>query len=231
VWDLVAAYVKTFVRTTYRSDAAVSGDQSLQAWIATASSPNPTTGGNVRGLPRTNSRAAIERVLTSLLYRITIHGISRLNSTSNPALTFVPSFPQCLQRTDIPSPRDRIGTKALLSYLPNTDTISQAVTFYFTFAFSTPTNYSSRWAASTPSSSFPAGPATLAIALIELRNGLASFINDHQPDMPQRFQWPAISRRERGRDPFVASAERVAPRACLLLSASPASTTLPTEPP
>jgi hypothetical protein len=27
-------------------------------------------------------------------------------------------------------------------------------------------------------------------ALIELRNGLASFIDDYQPDMPQRFQWP-----------------------------------------
>jgi hypothetical protein len=76
LWDLVAAYVKTFVRTTYRSDAAVAGDQSLQAWIATANSPNPTTGGNVRGLTRTNSRVALERVLTSLLYRITVHGMS-----------------------------------------------------------------------------------------------------------------------------------------------------------
>jgi hypothetical protein len=27
-------------------------------------------------------------------------------------------------------------------------------------------------------------------ALIELRNGLAAFINDYQPDMPQRFQRP-----------------------------------------
>jgi hypothetical protein len=38
---------------------------------------------------------------------------------------------------------------------------------------------------------FPAGPnGKRNRALIELRNGLASFIDDYQPDMPQRFQWP-----------------------------------------
>jgi hypothetical protein len=191
VWDLVAAYVKTFVRTTYRSDAAVAGDQSLQAWIATAGSPNPTTGGNVRGLPRTTSRAALERVLTSLLYRITVHGISRLNSTSNPALTFVPNFPHCLQRTDIPSPRARIGTKTLLSYLPNTDTISQAVTFYFTFAFSTPYQPFIPLGGVNTELFFPGGNReSRNRALIDLRNGLAAFMSDYQPDMPQRFQWP-----------------------------------------
>jgi hypothetical protein len=26
--------------------------------------------------------------------------------------------------------------------------------------------------------------------LIELRRGLADFIEDYQPDMPQRYQWP-----------------------------------------
>jgi hypothetical protein len=191
VWDLVAAYVNTFVRTTYRSDAAVAGDQGLQAWIATAGSSNPTTGGNVGGLPRTNSRATLERVLTSLLYRITVHGISRLNSTSNPALTFVPNFPHCLQRTDIPSPRARIGTKALLSYLPNTNTISQAVTFYFTFAYSTPYQPFIPLGGVNAELFFPGGTRDPRNrALIDLRNGLAAFMSDYQPDMPQRFQWP-----------------------------------------
>ena len=138
IWDLVESYVETFVRTTYASDAAVAADGALATWIATAGSPDANTGGNVRGLPAMDGRKALERVLKSLLYRITVHGISRLNSTSNPALTFVPNFPHCLQRTDIPKPSARIGTRRLLSYLPNTDTIGQAVTFYFTFTFSTP---------------------------------------------------------------------------------------------
>ena len=47
------------------------------------------------------SRSALERVLTSLLYRVTIHGVARLTSSSNPALTFVANFPHCLQRAGI----------------------------------------------------------------------------------------------------------------------------------
>jgi hypothetical protein len=191
VWDLVATYVETFVSTTYGSDAAVVADSDLQAWIETAASSDANTGGNIRGLPEMNGRAALEKVLTSLLYRITVHGISRLNSTSNPALTFVPNFPHCLQRTDIPTPRARIGTKKLLGYLPNTDAIAQAVTFYFTFAFSTP--YESFIPLGGPGEElfFPGGRADKRNrALVDLRKGLAAFINDYQPDMPQRFQWP-----------------------------------------
>ena len=138
-----------------------------------------------------DSRTSLRRVLTSLLYRITVHGISRLNSSSNPALTFVPNFPHCLQRVDIPNPRAAIRTKALLSYLPNTDTISQSVTFYFTFAFSTPYEPFIPLGGVESELFFPGGPRDARNrALIRLRKGLAAFINDYQPDVPQRFQWP-----------------------------------------
>ncbi len=191
VWDLVATFVKTFVSATYGSDAAIAADGDLQTWIATAASSNASTGGNIPGLPEMNSRSALQKVLTSLLYRITVHGISRLNSTSNPALTFVPNFPHCLQRTDIPSPDARIRTKELLSYLPNTNTISQAVTFYFTFAFSTPYQPFIPLGGIGQELFFPGGPGDKRNrALVDLRKGLAAFINDYQPDLPQRFQWP-----------------------------------------
>ncbi len=191
IWDLVEPYVNTFVTTTYSSDAAVAADGDLQKWIATAGSSDASTGGNIRGLPEMNSRAALESVLTSLLYRITVHGISRLDSTSNPALTFVANFPHCLQRTDIPSPRARISTKALLGYLPRTDTISEAVTFYFTFAFSTPYEPFMPLDGAGAELFFPGGKGDKRNqALIDLRKGLAKVINDYQPGMPQRFQWP-----------------------------------------
>ncbi len=106
---------------------------------------------------------ALQKVLTSLLYRITAHGISRLNSTSNPALTFVSNYPQCLQRTDIPGPRARISTRDLLTYLPNTNSIGQAVTFYFTFAYSTPYESFIPLTGSATSSSFRAAAATREI--------------------------------------------------------------------
>jgi hypothetical protein len=191
LWDLVTRYVETFVGATYASDAAVAADADLQTWIATSGSSDPTTGGNIQGLPTMDGRAALAKTLTSLLYRLTAHGISRLNSTSNPALTFVSNFPHCLQRTDIPSPRARIGTKALLGYLPNTDSISQAVTFYFTFAYSVPYVPFIPLSGASSNLFFSGGTGDPRNrALIDLRNGLAAFIDDYQPDMPQRYQWP-----------------------------------------
>jgi hypothetical protein len=188
VWDMVAAYVKSCVRASYRSDAAVAGDHFLQAWMAASSA---SSGGNIRGLPGLNRRAALERVLTSLLYRVTIHGIARLMSTANPALTFVANFPHCLQRSNIPSPRTRVGTQTLLTYLPNTETIGEAVNFYFTFAFSTPYEPFIPLGGADTELFFPGGPGDVRNrALIKLRNQLAAFMDDYQPDPVQRFQWP-----------------------------------------
>jgi hypothetical protein len=137
------------------------------------------------------SRSALERVLTSFLYRITVHGVSRLESSSNPALTFVANFPHCLQRATIPDPRARLSTRALLGYLPNTRTIAGAVGFYFTFAFSTPYEPFIPFGGVDANLFFPGGRRSPRNrALIELRNGLAGFIDDYQPESPQRFQWP-----------------------------------------
>ncbi len=188
VWELVETYVTTCVEAMYGSDAAVAGDAALRAWIAASSAPD---GGNVRGLPEMTSRAALVRVLTSLLYRVTVHGVARLSSTSNPALTFAANFPHCLQRTDIPGPRARLGTKRLLSYLPNTATIGASLGFYFTFAFSTPYEPFIPLEGADADLFFPGGPRSRRNqALIALREGLAGFIDRYQPDQPQRFQWP-----------------------------------------
>ncbi len=188
MWDLVATYVNSYVGATYRSDASVAGDRYLQAWIATSSASDQ---GNIRGLPRMNSRAALRSVLTSLLYRISVHGISRLNSTANPALTFTANFPHCLQRTDIPRPSARLSTRALLSYLPNTETIGEAVNFYFTFVFSTPYEPFIPLGGVDTGLFFPGGARDVRNrALMQFRTGLAAFIDDYQPDTPQRFQWP-----------------------------------------
>jgi hypothetical protein len=188
VWDLVETYVAACVAASYPSDAAVAGDAGVQAWISAASASD---GGNVRGLPAMDSRATLARVLTSLLYRVTVHGVARLNRTSNPALTFVGNFPHTLQRTDIPSPRARIDTKTLLTYLPNTASIGSALSFYFTFAFSTPYEPFIPLAGAGHELFFQGGRTDPRNqALIELRRGLARFIDGYQPEMPQRFQWP-----------------------------------------
>jgi len=191
LWNLVSEYIDAFVAATYPSDASVAADQNLQTWITTAASADATTGGNILGLPTMDSRDALRRTLTSHLYRVTAHGISRLNSTPNPALTFLANYPHCLQRTDIPGPRAAISTRTLLSYLPKTDTIGESLNFYFIFAFSPPYESFIPLGGVGSELFFPGGSADpRSQALIRLRNGLAAFIKDYQPDMPQRFQWP-----------------------------------------
>jgi hypothetical protein len=188
LWDLVETYVTAFVQATYPSDGSVAGDRLLQSWVDAAS---PSGDGNIQGLPQMNSRAALQRVLTSLLYRVTAHGISRLTSTANPALTFVANFPHCLQRADIPKPTALIDTETLLTYLPNTETIGEAVNFYFIFVFSPPYEPFIPLNGAHTSLFFPGGASdSRNQALIRLRIGLASFIDDYQPETPQRFQWP-----------------------------------------
>jgi len=107
----------------------------LQTWIVASGDPAQ---GNVAGLPRMETKAALKDVMTSLIFRVTAHGASRLNQAANPYFTFVANFPPCLQRTDVPRPDSVMDEKALLAYLPNTGTIGSMVNFLFTFAFSRP---------------------------------------------------------------------------------------------
>jgi hypothetical protein len=188
VWSAVSEYASACVRATYRNDASVARDRYLQTWIAASAARNQ---GNIRGLPRMTSRAALERVVTSLLYRETVHGVSSMNTTANPALTFVANFPHCLQRSDIPRPTARINTRTLLTYLPNTATIGEAIGFYSTFVFSPPYESLIPLGGVNSSLFFPGGPrAPRNQALVRFRTAMAEFIDSYDPAMPQRFQWP-----------------------------------------
>ncbi|BDD06760.1 lipoxygenase family protein [Aureibacter tunicatorum] len=137
VWRIVSEYANQFVDNTYSNDQDIINDQELQNWIKSCGDKKE---GNMQGLPSMNSKANLKSVLTSFLYRISIHGISRMENTANPALTFVGNFPPCLQKSEIPNPNDEISANELLEYLPNTGTIGQMVTFYYTFIYSAPYN-------------------------------------------------------------------------------------------
>jgi hypothetical protein len=188
IWGLVSDYVTSCVQAAYPSDASVAADTALQTWIQAASAP---TVGNISGLPAPQSRATLERILTSLLYRITVHGSSRMFSASNPSHTFVANFPHTLQRTDIPRPRRPLSTTQLLTYLPNVESIGEAVGFYFTFAFSPPYESFIPLGGVNSELFFPGGPrGARNRALIRFRNGLLGFISRYQPDARQTFQWP-----------------------------------------
>jgi hypothetical protein len=72
-----------------------------------------------------NSKAALKAVLASFLYRMTAHGISRLNNSANPALTFTANFPPCLQKSELPPAETKLDVKSLLEYLPKQEPLAK----------------------------------------------------------------------------------------------------------
>ncbi len=188
IWDAAEAYVDSVVDESYKTDRAVERDRHLQSWY---SQSIKGSAGNIEGLPELNTKAALAGVLTSLIYRITVHGIARLVNTANPAMSFVPNFPPCLQNSNIPDPTAEFDTQTLLSYLPRTGTIGLMVTFYFTFAFTAP------YVPFIPADGleadlfYPGGtddPRNQA--LIQFRRDLKAFISKYQTENPQFQQWP-----------------------------------------
>ncbi len=188
IWNAAEAYVGGVIDHSYATDRDVRRDHYLQSWLAESEKGSK---GNVEGLPEFNTKAALADVLTSLIYRITVHGISRLMNTANPAMTFVPNFPPCLQDAKIPDPNVDFDTTTLLSYLPRTGTIGLMVTFYFTFAFSAPYVPFIPDAGLEADLFYPGGvndPRNRA--LIQFRRDLKAFIERYQNENPQFHQWP-----------------------------------------
>lgn len=190
VFHASEAYVRVFVNQTWESDAAVVADKQVQAWVAASSDP---ANGNVAGIPSPDSRESLITILKSLVFRITVHGASRLNSTANPVFSFVPNYPPCLQRTDLPDPEQELSTTELLKYLPHTGTIGEMVTFLFTFVFSAPYVPFVPVSGSETELIWPGGAdEPRNQALIRFRQFIEDFIGSYEGDTEtaQIHQWP-----------------------------------------
>jgi uncharacterized SAM-binding protein YcdF (DUF218 family) len=149
-------------------------------------------GGNIRGLPKLETRAALVRVLTSLIYRITAHGGSRLMPSVYPALAFVANSPPCLQIAAIPSPQAALTTGELLAYLPKTGTIASMMNFVTTFVFTAPYVPFIPKAGVDTDLFFPKGLADPRnVALRDYRNAVAAFITSYMGTEDATIeQWP-----------------------------------------
>ena len=96
IWGITEAYVTAVVNDLYPTDGDVANDTDLQAWMKAAGA---TDQGNIQGIPLTvETQDELTEVLTSMLYRITVHGAGSINPAVNPALSFVSNFPPCLQQ-------------------------------------------------------------------------------------------------------------------------------------
>jgi len=189
IYTAVEKYVTVFVKQTYTTENEIVEDKELQAWIAASSDPDD---GNIAGIPTPDSYQNLIRTLTSLLFRLTAHGASRLNSTANPVLSFVPNSPPCLQRTDIPLPTHDLSTTDLLTYLPNTGSIGEMITFLFTFVFSAPYVPYLPIAGNETELIWGDNPKEPRnAALIELREFMTLFMAAYEtPEAAQLYQWP-----------------------------------------
>ncbi|MEK6258476.1 MAG: hypothetical protein AABP62_07625 [Planctomycetota bacterium] len=193
VWDATARYIQVFVNETYHAGNPPSADPWLQNWMKQAAASDA---GNVQGLPDAiNTNDELEALLTSLLYRVTMHGSSRLLAIANPGLAFVANFPPCLQTSQIPTPDTALTPQSLFQYLPLTGTIGQMMKFYYTFAFSRPYEPFVPAYGLDSNLFFPGGLADLRNqALIQYRQQIETLIEQLSPNptptQPQRYQWP-----------------------------------------
>ena len=175
IWTITGEYVTAVVDDIYASDDEVAQDEGLKAWMAAAGDRN---GGNVRGLPsHIRTRAELAKVLTSILYRVTVHGAGSLTPAVNPTLSFVSNFPPCLQSAHIPEPDDEVTTEHLLELLPHTGTIGGMTTFYFTFVYSQPYERLIPKEGPAHDPYFPASQANCNKALIAYRTGIGAFVD------------------------------------------------------
>jgi len=192
IWDIVENLVNSCVDATYKKDEDVAKDGHLKTWMNLAAAPSPS-GGNVRGLPKMNNKKDLKDVLTSLIYRVTAHGISRLNKSVNPVLTFMANYPPCLQSTEIPKPDEDFtkNTKKLLEMLPQTRTMGEQLRFYYVFVFSPPYVPLIPLLGVANDLPFPGGlEDERNKALIEFRNQMIAFIHAYDPWVPEQVgQW------------------------------------------
>jgi Lipoxygenase len=135
IWNITHEYVKAVVDVVYTNNGEVKGDTDLKAWMDACGDPLQS---NLKSFPVVKTRDELTYVLTSLLYRVNVHGGGTLTPSVFPGLGFVANFPPCLQSAVIPEPGTSVNPAELLPFLPNTGTCGGMTTFFYTFVFSQP---------------------------------------------------------------------------------------------
>jgi hypothetical protein len=188
LWNATEQYVDACVDATYPDDAAVAHDAGLKAWMAASSDVGE---GNIRGLDPLDSRAALKRLLTSLLHRVVAHGGANIVAPTVLVHLFAPNYPICLHRRDIPEPDAELDTKELLTYLPNTRIIGVMASFYFSFVFSKPYEPFVPREGAEANLFFPGGMEDARNrALVAYRKALIQFVDARALIPDQVSQWP-----------------------------------------
>jgi len=187
-WSISERFATVFTETTYNDDEDVNNDAQLNEWISASSDPDK---GNVRGLPTMSTRGALISVLTSLIYRVVVHGNSRQMGSLNEALCFVSNYPPCLQDSNLPKSTDDVSMEKLLRHLPNTGTIGEMLTFYYIFIYSAPKDQLLPLLGNDTDLYFENPDDPRNLALIAFRNGVDGFLDNYMGGDNLKHQWPS----------------------------------------
>ena len=187
IWKITHEFVKTVVEVNYLNDSDVANDTALQAWMDACGDPLQ---GNLKGFPAVKTRDDLKKVLTSLLYRVNVHGGGTLTPSVNPTFAFVSNFPPCLQSADILEPGTPVDPiQDLLPRLPHTGTIGGMTTFFYTFVYSQP------YVPLIPSKGinadpyFPPSQPQCNAALVKFRQDIHNFVDTYVTDWNEAIAW------------------------------------------
>ncbi len=187
-WSATKEYVSAVIENTYSSDQDVKEDKQIQKWIENATSKKE---GNIRGISKIETKESLVNLLTSYLYRITIHGAGRFVRIVNPGMIYAGNFPPCLQKKDLPDPKSELSTSELMKYMPNTGTLGGMMSFGSLFCFSAPYESAIPLGGVEQELFFKDGDSSdpRNVALINFRLFLKEFI-DTNIDDSEVSQWP-----------------------------------------
>jgi hypothetical protein len=149
IYRIAQRYVGAVVAACYPNAAVLAADVEVHRWMEASGA---ALEGNIAGLPWPSpvitpppfmTPVELANVLTSLIYRITAHGMARLAPVGNPGLTWIGNFPPCLQDSRIPDPANPAGTTPasdltlaqLLAFMPRTGAMGEMIAFIFSFGF------------------------------------------------------------------------------------------------
>jgi Lipoxygenase len=184
IWKITHEYVKTVVDVVYTNNGEVASDTDLKAWMDACGDPLQ---GNLKSFPEVKTRDELTKVLTSMLYRVNVHGGGTLTPAVYPGLGFVANFPPCLQSAVIPEPGTSVNPAELLPYLPTTGICGGMTTFFYTFVYSQPYVPLIPPTGITTDPYFPQPQCNAA--LFKFRQDIHNFVDTYVADWNEAVAW------------------------------------------
>ncbi len=127
VWDAIAGFVGAVLRQFYRSDADVTGDSELQAWVRELADPAI---GNFRGLADPGGGLAsldrLVQVVTAIVFIATAQH-SAANNGQYELYAYIPNVPGALFAPP-PATKAPLSEESLVAALPPADVIIEQIT-------------------------------------------------------------------------------------------------------